>query len=234
MLSSAKHKINHSAFSVSSSSLPNSHSQAKKNMAQVTMEEVWKEINLASLQQHRQLNIDHEPMLSSQNPNNSIFKDFLNKPLNQEPPPPPSSSSTLHRSLLPPPETVLSLNPHSINTHFDESGRFGCFGKKRGQDSDESRGDRRHRRMIKNRESAARSRARKQECIYKRVGACNISLAEGKCKTQETRRAVENGGSNSTPDKEKTSKVLDSSILRKRPNSWRREAGEHLYIISLS
>ncbi|XP_013596199.1 bZIP transcription factor 27 isoform X2 [Brassica napus] len=167
MLSSAKHKINHSAFSVSSSSssLPHSYSQAK-NMTQVTMEEVWKDINLASLHQHRQLNIDHEPVLSNQNPNNSIFKDFLKKPLNQEPQPlpPSSSSSTLHRSLPPPPpETVLSLNPHSINTHFDESARFGCFGMKRGgQESDESRGDRRHKRMIKNRESAARSRARKQ------------------------------------------------------------------------
>ncbi|KAF8054886.1 hypothetical protein N665_1309s0005 [Sinapis alba] len=162
MLSSAKHKINHSAFSVSSSasSLPHSHSEAK-NMTQVTMEEVWKEINLASLHQHRQLNVDHEPTLSNQNTNNSIFKDFLNKkPLNQEtPPPPPPSSSTLHRSLLPPPETVLSLNPHSINTHFDESARFGCLRKKRGQDCDESRGDRRYKRMIKNRESAARSRA---------------------------------------------------------------------------
>lgn len=135
-------------------------------MTQVTMEEVWKDINLASLHQHRQLNIDHEPVLSNQNPNNSIFKDFLKKPLNQEPQPlpPSSSSSTLHRSLPPPPpETVLSLNPHSINTHFDESARFGCFGMKRGgQESDESRGDRRHKRMIKNRESAARSRARKQ------------------------------------------------------------------------
>ncbi|KAJ0254323.1 bZIP transcription factor 27 [Hirschfeldia incana] len=197
-------------------------------MTQVTMEEVWKEINLASLHQRRQLNVDHEPMLSNQDPNNSIFKDFLNKPLNQEPPPPPpSSSSTLHRSLLPPPETALSLNPHSINTHFDESARSGCFGKKRGdQDSEESRGDRRHKRMIKNRESAARSRARKQECIYKRAGACNISLAEGKCKTQETGRAVEIGGSNSTPNKEKASTVLDSSLLRKNIQlmSWRREA----------
>ena len=129
-------------------------------MTQVTMEEVWKDINLASLHQHRQLNIDHEPVLSNQNPNNSIFQDFLNKPLNQEPP--PSSSSTHHGSLLAPPATVISFNPHSIDTHFDESAMFGCFGKKRGQDSDESRGDKRHKRMTKNRESAARSRARKQ------------------------------------------------------------------------
>ncbi|CAN6970799.1 unnamed protein product [Brassica rapa subsp. trilocularis] len=132
-------------------------------MTQVTMEEVWKEINLASLHPHRQLNIDHEPVLSNQNPNKSIFQDFLNKPLNQEPP--PSSSSTHHVSLLAPPATVISLNTHSIDTHFDESAMFGCFGKKRGQDSDESRGDRRHKRMTKNRESAARSRARKQELL---------------------------------------------------------------------
>lgn len=39
------------------------------------------------------------------------------------------------------------------------------FGQKRVQESDSSSGDRRHKRMIKNRESAARSRARKQECI---------------------------------------------------------------------
>ncbi|XP_056851165.1 bZIP transcription factor 27-like isoform X2 [Raphanus sativus] len=108
------------------------------------MEEVWKEINLASLHQRRQLNIDHEP-------------------LNQELP--PLSSSTQHGSFLPPPATVLSLNPHSIDTHFDESSRFGCSEKKRSQDSDESRGDRRHKRMTKNRESAVRSRARKQAYI---------------------------------------------------------------------
>ncbi|CAG7860770.1 unnamed protein product [Brassica rapa] len=152
MLSSAKHKINHSDFSISSStssSLSHSLPQAK-NMTQVTMEEVWKEINLALLHPHRQLNIDDEP-------------------LNQEPP--PSSSSTHHVSLLAPPATVISLNTHSIDTHFDESAMFGCFGKKRGQDSDESRGDRRHKRMTKNRESAARSRARKQE-------RCNSPLLE--------------------------------------------------------
>lgn len=37
-----------------------------------------------------------------------------------------------------------------------------CFDKKRFQDPDNNSGDRRHKRMIKNRESAARSRARKQ------------------------------------------------------------------------
>ncbi|KAJ4966973.1 hypothetical protein NE237_018822 [Protea cynaroides] len=41
---------------------------------------------------------------------------------------------------------------------------FPCF-KKRVSDSDDGSGDRRHKRMIKNRESAARSRARKQESL---------------------------------------------------------------------
>ncbi|EOA32687.1 hypothetical protein CARUB_v10015985mg [Capsella rubella] len=183
MLSSAKHnKINHSAFSVSSSS---SSSQGQ-NKSQVTMEEVWKEINLGSLHYHRQVNIGHEPMLKNQNPNNnSIFQDFLNMPLKQQPPLPPSSSSSIVTALygsplpIPPPATVLSLNSGvgfkfldntdtlvaSNPNSFEGSARFGCFGKKRGQDSDGSRGDRRHKRMIKNRESAARSRARKQERV---------------------------------------------------------------------
>ncbi|CAA0364513.1 unnamed protein product [Arabidopsis thaliana] len=150
------------------------------------MEEVWKEINLGSLHYHRQLNIGHEPMLKNQNPNNSIFQDFLNMPLNQPPPPPPPPSSStivtaLYGSLpLPPPATVLSLNSGvgfefldttenllaSNPRSFEESAKFGCLGKKRGQDSDDTRGDRRYKRMIKNRESAARSRARKQECAY--------------------------------------------------------------------
>ncbi|XP_010467572.1 PREDICTED: bZIP transcription factor 27-like [Camelina sativa] len=146
------------------------------------MEEVWKEFNLGSLHYHRQVNIGHEPMLKNQNPNNSIFQDFLNMPLNNQQPPQPPSSCSIVTALygsplpLPPPATVLSLNSGvgfkfldntdsllaSNPNSFEESASFGCFAKKRGQVFDESRGDRRHKRMIKNRESAARSRARKQ------------------------------------------------------------------------
>ncbi|KAL1191944.1 bZIP transcription factor 27 [Cardamine amara subsp. amara] len=190
MLSSAKHKINLVPFSISSSSTSSSSTSSSstslgQNRSQVTMEEVWKEINLSSLHHQRQLNIQ-EPMLKNQNPNNSIFQDFLNTPLNQQQPPPPFSSSSIVNVLygsplpLPPPVTVLTLNSGvgfefldntdtlvaSNPYFFKESENFGCFGKKRGQDSDQSRGDRRHKRMIKNRESAARSRARKQECAY--------------------------------------------------------------------
>ncbi|WZY68049.1 hypothetical protein YC2023_000289 [Brassica napus] len=82
-------------------------------------------------------------------------------------------------SPLPPPATVLSLNSGagfefldnqdplvtsnlhshnhltdvpSFNTSLED---FTCFGKKRGQESNEGSGNRRHKRMIKNRESAA-------------------------------------------------------------------------------
>ncbi|KAJ4913968.1 Protein FD [Raphanus sativus] len=175
------------------------------------MEEVWEDINLASIHhlnrhsQHPQHN--HQPRFRShdrQNQNHeSMFQDFLNRPLNREPNMPISLNgntttvTALFSSspLAAPPATVLSLNsgagfefldnqdplvlPNSnlhrhnhltdvpsFNTSFED---LTCFGKKRGQESNEGSGNRKHKRMIKNRESAARSRARKQECLYKRV-----------------------------------------------------------------
>ncbi|GMP32061.1 hypothetical protein CsSME_00005993 [Camellia sinensis var. sinensis] len=57
----------------------------------------------------------------------------------------------------------------SLNVLFDalasSSSSLQALGKKRFPESESSSGDRRHKRMIKNRESAARSRARKQERI---------------------------------------------------------------------
>ncbi|CAF1710618.1 BnaC03g76870D [Brassica napus] len=217
MLSSAKHQRKHRVSapnknkilnkvpSISSSSSP-SHSQVQKRSL-ITMEEVWKDINLASIHhlnhhsQHPQHN--HEPRFRShnhqnQNPN-SIFQDFLNRPLNLEPTIPTSLSgdattgtALFGSSPLAPPATVLSLNSsacfefldnqdplvtsnsnlHSHNhltnvrsagTPFEALVTSTCFGKKRGQESNEGSGNRHHKRMIKNRESAARSRARKQE-----------------------------------------------------------------------
>ncbi|KAG2243358.1 hypothetical protein Bca52824_094803 [Brassica carinata] len=167
------------------------------------MEDVWKDINLGSIHsQHPQGN--HEPRFGShnhqnQNPN-SIFQDFLNRPLNQEPAIPTMGSSSSNGDtttvsallssspLAPPPATVLSLNSGSgfefldnqdslvtpnynlhshnhLNTSFEALVTPTCFGEKRGQESNgEGSGNRRNKRMIKNRESAARSRARKQEC----------------------------------------------------------------------
>ncbi|EFH45310.1 predicted protein [Arabidopsis lyrata subsp. lyrata] len=233
MLSSAKHQRNHrvsatnknqtlnrvssisssspssSSSTSSSSPLPSQDSQGQKRSL-ITMEEVWKDINLASIHHlnrhspHPQHN--HEPRFRShnhqnQNPN-SIFQDFLNGSLNQEPAPTslttgsaPNGDSTavtaLCSSPFPPPATVLSLNSgagfefldnqdplvtsnsnrhshhhlsnvQSFNTPFEALVPSTCFGKKRGQESNEGSGNRRHKRMIKNRESAARSRARKQ------------------------------------------------------------------------
>ncbi|RIA04478.1 hypothetical protein BRARA_K01339 [Brassica rapa] len=200
----SKNKTLNNVSSISSSSSP-SHPQDSQSQKKslVTMEDVWKDINLGSIQsQHPQGN--HEPRVGShnhqnQNPN-SIFQDFLNRPLNQEPTIPTgltmSSSSNgdtttvtalLSSPPLAPPATVLSLNSgagfefldnqdplvtpnynlHShnhLNTSFEALVTPTCFGKKRGQESNgESSGNRRNKRMIKNRESAARSRARKQE-----------------------------------------------------------------------
>ncbi|KAL0798480.1 hypothetical protein Bca101_053655 [Brassica carinata] len=205
-----KNKALNKVSSISSSS-SSQDSQAHKRSL-VTMEEVWNDISLASihhLNRHSQHPQHHpEPRFSSLNHQNqnptSIFQDFLNRPLNQEPTIPTSltmgSSSNgdsttvaalFSSSPLAPPATVLSLNSgagfefldnqdplvtpnsnlHSYNhltnvasldTPFDALVTSTC--KKRGQESNEGSGNRHHKRMIKNRESAARSRARKQEC----------------------------------------------------------------------
>ncbi|CAN7082386.1 unnamed protein product [Brassica oleracea var. botrytis] len=208
----SKNKTLNKVSSISSSSSP-SHPQDSQSQKKslVTMEDVWKDINLGSIHsQHPRGN--HEPRFGSHNHHNqnsnSIFQDFLNRPLNQEPTIPTSltiSSSSngdtttvtalLSSSPLEPPATVLSLNsgagfefldnqdplvtPNynlhshnhltnipSFNTSFEALDTPTCFGKKRGQESnEEGSGNRRNKRMIKNRESAARSRARKQECF---------------------------------------------------------------------
>ncbi|CAH8344360.1 unnamed protein product [Eruca vesicaria subsp. sativa] len=116
-----------SSSSSSSSPLHSQDSQeAQKSSLITNMEEVWEDINLASIHhlnrhsQHPQHN--HEPRFRShnhhqdQNPN-SIFQDFLNRPLNHESNIPTSLNrdtttvtALFSSSPLPPPETVLSLN----------------------------------------------------------------------------------------------------------------------------
>ncbi|WJX55805.1 hypothetical protein P8452_41531 [Trifolium repens] len=169
------------------------------------MEEVWKDINLSSLNDQ-----NTRPILNTRSTfGGVILQDFLTRPLNLDPPPKSldyssnnSSSSvasdqnnnntnnnnaSFYCSAPPPPlVTALSLNSHhpdflhhhqqqNVSTCFVNpssyeqnvgvgSNSFTCFGKRFGE-PDISPGERRNKRMIKNRESAARSRARKQEKI---------------------------------------------------------------------
>ncbi|CAI9757803.1 unnamed protein product [Fraxinus pennsylvanica] len=141
------------------------------------MEEVWDDINLASLNDHP---TDFRGM---------ILQDFLARPCSNKDSVPTASVSSGFASPAPPhPTTMLTLNSIPERFHFfgnsdpliqtshpqPQTISPSCcvtvasegHGKKRftepGSNFD---GDRRHKRMIKNRESAARSRARKQESL---------------------------------------------------------------------
>ncbi|XWS45587.1 hypothetical protein CRYUN_Cryun15aG0149200 [Craigia yunnanensis] len=181
-----------SSSSSTSSSPSSSHLHNQTHRLQ-NMEEVWKDINLASLHDHS----SREGLSVNPNPHNPhfILQDFLARPFTEDPPTNSLSANgetTLYGSPVPPPATVLSLNSAPRFDFLDNSdilrsnrrlqsspisnlSTFNCpfeaiassstlasIGKKRVQESDSSSGDRRHKRMIKNRESAARSRARKQ------------------------------------------------------------------------
>lgn len=168
------------------------------------MEEVWKDISLASLSDHP---VDSILSTRNKNPNfpSMILQDFLATPINKDPPTPRTSgvSSNDTSSAQGPapfgPGTILSLKSgfgsacrcsessdpmkpnlkvkaradvaaapsfsSSQNSGFRGFGSpeaFPSFCKKRAPESNENSNDRRQKRMMKNRESAARSRARKQ------------------------------------------------------------------------
>ncbi|XP_061367743.1 protein FD [Gastrolobium bilobum] len=169
------------------------------------MEEVWKDINLASLNEQ-----NARPITTRSTFGGVIVQDFLGRPFSIDPPnsmvSSSSSSPSSERASLycsasptpPPPVTALSLNsrpefhfdplrpqnsqpmnlhhpPSMVSSFSNNTSSFEslsnpsslhCFGTTRfAEPADTSLGDRRHKRMIKNRESAARSRARKQENI---------------------------------------------------------------------
>uniref|UniRef100_A0A5B7C0S4 Putative FD protein n=1 Tax=Davidia involucrata TaxID=16924 RepID=A0A5B7C0S4_DAVIN len=164
------------------------------------MEEVWKDINLASLHDQPFRQDSHNTTTTTTNFRSMTFQDFLARPFNKEPPPPlPPRLSAGNDSPAPPLATALSLNSRPDQFHFlgnsdplspnlnlqaqppfsyvcslnvdpfnalaaAASSSLPASGKKRfpPESDNNSGGDRLHKRMIKNRESAARSRARKQ------------------------------------------------------------------------
>ncbi|KAK1386769.1 BZIP domain-containing protein [Heracleum sosnowskyi] len=120
------------------------------------MEDVWKDINVPSLQG------EDPPFTNFQGVK---LQDFLDQPFaenNHH-----SSTATHDFNLNSYPNFNFdqpSLSTSSNATPFEDFGS-NSDNKKRLNDHVENVGDRRHKRMLKNRESAARSRARKQECI---------------------------------------------------------------------
>ncbi|XP_048439978.1 bZIP transcription factor 27-like isoform X3 [Pyrus x bretschneideri] len=134
-----------------------------------SMEDVWKDISLASLSRNASDNTTtstHHPTAAAFR--GIMFQDFL------------ASTSTTSSNIDPPPPaaatTVLRLNcgtRSDLQQHLLETTIFPSCCKKRAlDDHDQNREDHhnstnggRHKRMMKNRESAARSRARKQAYI---------------------------------------------------------------------
>ncbi|CAD5170542.1 unnamed protein product [Musa acuminata subsp. malaccensis] len=156
------------------------------------MEEVWKNVTLNSLYQDKPMTpVDcyrHDHPTSSPSFRGMILQDFpagpLNRPLTISPPAveelpvPPPPSPPAH------PQTVLNLNSglefqHLVvdansrsnasnsngrySSAFSPTGLFSCCSNRKMMRESLAIGiDRKHKRLIKNRESAARSRARKQ------------------------------------------------------------------------
>ncbi|PKA54044.1 Protein FD [Apostasia shenzhenica] len=158
-----------------------------------TMEEIWKDINLATLHDSRpvtpSLSLDphhhHKPAGGPGHRHSFrsiILQDFLAGAFMDPPTAAAAAACSGELPQFPLPPTVLSLgntrlfpHPHSISSNSDNcppaANTPGCLisdaivgSKKRLLETHPctNGGDRRHKRMMKNRESAARSRARKQ------------------------------------------------------------------------
>ncbi|KAA8528773.1 hypothetical protein F0562_036128 [Nyssa sinensis] len=161
-----------------------------------SMEEVWKDITLSSLPHHPTTIIAAAATSANQHAfHGMILQDFLAHPSHKDPATRvdfdhvPSSArggrATVFGSSVPPSATNLSLNlgsefhylqstdPMRSNPQLQTHATVGTpsfviptFSKKRAPENDHDSRDRRHKRMIKNRESAARSRARRQENLF--------------------------------------------------------------------
>ncbi|KAM3252216.1 protein FD [Capsicum annuum] len=177
--SSDNRGLSASSKSTSSSASSSSHSPFSPRLK--TMEEVWKDINLSSLQDHTTniYSTDHDHHQGA-NFGGAILQDFLARPFANEPSPPAAAAATASPV---PASTMLNLNSVPEFHFFDNPlmqnsilhpSTDSCqvvpnvSGRKRvvPETDNNSGGDRKNQRMIKNRESAARSRARKQESAY--------------------------------------------------------------------
>ncbi|KAK1305455.1 Protein FD [Acorus calamus] len=171
-----------------SSSFSSSSPTTTTPLSRKTMEEVWKDISLSNLHPHTSNPTNHHhhnhPFFRS----SMSLQDFLSRPFRTPPPspPPPPPPPPLPHTML-----SLNSNPNcfrhmdpfqvpnyghsaaaaSLIASSDVSFEAGAVGssqglfsvyKRRLPEQDGISGDQRHKRMIKNRESAARSRARKQ------------------------------------------------------------------------
>ncbi|KAK1296553.1 Protein FD [Acorus calamus] len=168
--------------SSSSFSSPTITTTTTTSLSRKTMDEVWKDINLSNLHDHHQ----QQPTMDFRSP--MTLQDFLSRPFHipssaprdMGPPPPPQPPPS-----PPPPHNMLNLKSNMNNFLYMDplqtsntgpsaaiansdvsfeggdvgsSGGLFSFYKKRLPEQDAISGDRRHKRMIKNRESAARSR----------------------------------------------------------------------------
>ncbi|CAL5371342.1 unnamed protein product [Camellia sinensis] len=102
----------------------------------------------------------------------------------------------------------------SLNVLFDalasSSSSLQALGKKRFPESESSSGDRRHKRMIKNRESAARSRARKQEQLELEVA----HLMKENARLKSEQQQIISSSRDSTSQKACSPSNFNSTILR--------------------
>ncbi|GAB4832957.1 hypothetical protein Ancab_006978 [Ancistrocladus abbreviatus] len=148
------------------------------------MEEVWKDISVSSFYPSTTPNSTSQSRHSSLH-SSFILQDFFSPQSKRDPPTDKNSFANTSTncpfsSLLPsPPATCLSLKSgqlesesstpflSSLNYGFEGLGSSGRFcSKRRISEENDGSGDRRHKRMMKNRESAVRSRARRQAYTF--------------------------------------------------------------------
>ncbi|KAK4710129.1 hypothetical protein R3W88_004642 [Solanum pinnatisectum] len=173
-----------------------------------TMEEVWKDINLSCSRDPQNTTATN----STTNFGGIILQDLLARPFANNP---STAAATAYGSpvppLPPPPVTMLTLNSgpefHFFSTlnpmrqtqqkNISNEGLASpASGRKRHPESDNNNsGDQKSKRMIKNRESAARSRARKQAYTNElEMEVANLMEENARLKRQQQQLCLASAG----------------------------------------